>query len=110
MDQELGTIGPQRYESKTVPGGRNVGRPRRRPLDNGQPASLPKRARGCVCSYNCALHMCRCMWRVARSVYGLNPPREGAVVLKALSHGYPTEHPFNKVRSSLMLWIACPPC
>lgn len=65
VDQDLSTIGPRRYESKTV-STKGVGKLKRK-LDNSQPSSAPKKARG-----------------------------EGAVPSKGLLRGYPAEHPYNK--------------
>ena len=42
--QDLSTIGPRRYESKTVPG-KGMGKFKRK-LENSQVSSVPKKARG----------------------------------------------------------------
>lgn len=66
VDQDLSTIGPRRYESKTMPGGKGVGKVKRK-LESAQVSSTaPKKARG------------------------------EAVSSRSLSHGYPLEHPYNK--------------
>ena len=44
--QDLSTIGPRRYESKTMPGGKGVGKVKRK-LESAQVSSTaPKKARG----------------------------------------------------------------
>ena len=51
--QDLSTIGPRRYESKTVPG-KGVGKLKRK-LENSQVSSVPKKTRGLVITLSTAI-------------------------------------------------------
>ena len=81
--QDLSTIGPRRYESKTVPG-KGVGKLKRK-LENSQVSSVPKKTRGLVIILSIAIlplstrSSCGIMMT---SWIAVPPEREGGVVIK----------------------------
>ncbi|XP_064392720.1 set1/Ash2 histone methyltransferase complex subunit ASH2-like [Halichondria panicea] len=67
VDQDLTNISPRRYESKTVPTKGVGSKIKRKATDNSQAPAATKKSKG-----------------------------DGGVSSRAMSHGYPLEHPYNK--------------